>query len=168
MTPKFYWTAVARSAFAALGRRGKTSLPGLMADLGMHGKSAQSSLVQALARWARRGLVSIDWSARHGAPRYMLTPTGRALWSGAVRAAQAKITAFTVPRSSLNSPPKVPVVPPVRKPKPPGTILCPECSEVYSLHELREMQRQFGRVVCARCNRNLAERLAEVENREEG
>ncbi len=168
MTAKFYWTKVARAAFGALGRQGKVSLPSLMADLGMHGKSAQSSLVQALARWARRGLVSIDRSARHGAPRYMLTPAGRALWNGAVRAAQATVTAFTVPRSSLDLQLKVAVLPPVRKLKPPDTILCPECSEVYSLRELREMQRQFGRVVCARCNRSLAERLAEVENREEG
>ena len=166
MSSKFYWTTLARAVFASLGRRGKVSLRDLLANGGRQGKAAQSSLVQALARWARKGFVSIDQSARHGAPRYALTPAGLALWNEAVSAAQTRLNAFYAlpsrlgPVGNVQSPPRR-----VRKDAP-GQVICPTCSERYELQALRQMKAQYRHATCT-CNQILDAELAEAELRQE-
>ncbi len=167
MPAKFYWTPRARVVFASLGRRGKVSLPDLLAELGLKGRVSESSLVQSLARWARRGLVAIDRGARHRVPRYSLTPAGRDLWTMAVNAAQVKASSFLTPRFTVDPALKMVAAARPAKKIAKDVVRCPACSEVYSLRELREMQRQFGRVACTRCNQGLAAEFRGLEEREE-
>ena len=163
---KFYWTPRARAVFASLGRRGKVSLPDLLVDTGLQGKTAQSSLVQSLGCWARRGLVTIDRTAPHRAPRYSLTAEGRALWNEAVITARGKAEMFfSSPRIAVPLPAGENLPRQGRKIAA-DTVACPECGERYALQDLCQMKAQFGRVACT-CNRGLAAELAELERQEE-
>ncbi|HMF32221.1 MAG TPA: hypothetical protein VKK79_12440 [Candidatus Lokiarchaeia archaeon] len=159
------WTKRARVVFAALARGGKLSLRDLLAGGHLEGKSAQSSLVQSIARWARKGLVEIDAGAPKNYPRYTLTAAGRQVWDEAVAVAQANARKFLETLASdlfkrTMPPPAMPSLPTVANEV---WVVCPRCYTKNALNDLDRMRQQSKVPACEECSLDLTSEIAELE-----
>ncbi len=127
-----------------------------MTHLHLLGKTHQSSLVQSLSRLARIGLVSIDHTALHNAPRYSLTPTGIIAIESAHQKAQEQALSFDYTLPPQSQPPVTRVV------GDEGIVLCPICGWKGLLSALEDNLRHDLPVTCEGCGRDLTRLVRDV------